>query len=257
MSYLDSKQTNKTRPELQFKTENNQYSNSLNQKKTIYFRDTLKQNGPNQKYADHMPYAYRSNVKPQGEFPCFENNPKGDFNPLASRENLNKYLKTKNSYFSRHKQCQACQRLNWSYGKNYNTSYQKTFPLIKGSFPSLKQTNEMSYQTRNNGKLKYKLGNYDTNNYVNNDYETYNEDSNVKYPKIEKKPNSLDNTEKQNNRYNTIDATNSIKNDNCGNKVINSYSYQPRFRRTFHKRQIFNNYKPFMVDDFHEYADYE
>lgn len=247
MSYLDNKLKNKTKTELQFKTECNQ-TNSLNQKKNIYFRDTLKQNGPNQRYADHMPYAYRPNVKPQGEFPCFENQ-KGDFNPLTSKENLNKYLKTKNSLFNRHRQCQACQRLNASYGKNYNTSYQKTFPLIKGSLPNLKNSNKMPYQTRN-----YKLGNYNTINYDNSDYETYNEDSNVKYPKIEKKSNGPDNTEKQNNRYNTIDATNSIKNEN---KIINSYSYQPRFRRTFHKRQIFNNYKPFMVDDFHEYADYE
>lgn len=244
MSYLDSKLTNKARPELQFKTEDNQ-ANSLNQK-SIYFRDTLKQNGPNQRYADHMPYAYRPNVKPQGEFPCFENYPKGDFNPLTSKENLNKYLKAKNSLFNRHSQCQACQKLNRSYGKNYNTSYQKPFPLIKGNYPNLKKSNKTPYQAKN--KL------YNTINYDNRDYESYNEDSNVKYPKIEKKSNGLDNTEKQNNRYNTIEATNSIKKEN---QVINSYSYQPRFRRTFHKRQIFNNYKPFMVDDFHEYADYE
>ena len=254
MSYLDNKQKNKTRPELQFKTENNQYPNSLNQKKTIYFRDTMNKNGPNQRYADHIPYAYRSTVKPAGELPSFETLPNGDFNPLTSRENLTRYLKTKNSLFTRHRQCQACQRLNGSYGKNYYTSYQKAFPLIKGNYPNLKKSNKIPFQTRNNGKLRYKLGNYNTINYDNNDYEAYNDDSNIKYPKIEKNVNGLDNAEKQNNRYNTIDATNSIKNEN---KIINSYSYQPRFRRTFHKRQIFNNYKPFMVDDFHEYADYE
>ena len=256
MSYLDNQTKDKTRAELQLKTESNQ-TNSLNQKRSIYFRDTLKQNGPNQRYADHMPYAYRSNVKPQGEFPCYENYPKGDFNPLTSRENLTKYLKAKNSLFNHHRQCQACQKLNGSYGKIYNTSYQKAFPLIKGNIKNLKNSNNMSYQSRNNGKINNKIGNYTTLNYDSNDYETYNEDSKINFPKIEKKTNRLDSTEKQNNRNNTIDATNSIKNENYGNNVINCYSYRPRFRRTFHKRQIFNNYKPFMVDDFHEYSDYE
>lgn len=257
MSYLDSNLKNKARPEIQFKTEGNQNTNSLNQKKSIYFRDTIKQTGLKQKYADHMPYPYRPSVKPQGEILGFDNHSKGEFNPLTSRQNLSKYLKTKNSLFSHHKSCQACQRLNGSYGKNLSTSYQNSFPLIKNA----KLT---TYQNRNNGRIKYKLGNYNTINYDNENnknYDQYNEtnynEDNIKYPKIEKNSKGLDNIEKQNNRYNTIDATNSIKNDNSGNKVTNSYSYKPRFRRTFHKRQIFNNYKPFMVDDFHEFADYE
>ena len=272
MSYVDNTLKNKAKPELQFLTENNQYTNSLNQKKTIYFRDTIKQNGPKQKYAEHIPYAYRSGVKPQGDdyMPYFENYPRGDINPLTSRQNLSKFLKTKNSLFGHHRQCQACSRLNGgSYGKNYYTSYQKTFPLIKGSFvgdnskyPNIKKSCIMPYQARSNGKLKYKLKNNNTLNYDNYDNYIYNEtncneDNKIKYPKIEKNNTGPDTIEKQNNRYNTIDATNSIKNENYGNQVLNSYSYKPRFRRTFHKRQIFNNYKPFMVDDFHEYADYE
>ena len=36
-----------------------------------------------------------------------------------------------------------------------------------------------------------------------------------------------------------------------------SYTIKPKIGRRFHKVQIFNNYKPFLVDDFREYAKYE
>ena len=48
-----------------------------------------------------------------------------------------------------------------------------------------------------------------------------------------------------------------VKIINNKSKYYNYYGATPKYKRTFHKTQIFNHYKPFMVDDFKEYADYE
>lgn len=46
------------------------------------------------------------------------------------------------------------------------------------------------------------------------------------------------------------------KSDTLNYFTSTNYKINPNFRRTFHKAQIFNNYKPFLVENFIMFADY-
>ena len=99
--------------------------------------------------------------------------------------------------------------------------------------------------TRNNRsqRLRYKIRDYDNYN-TNNEY---NNNFNNEYNEIN---NEYNNEQKANLKDNNIINRNKY----CGNEYLGA---TPKYKRRFHKTQIFNHYKPFMVDDFKEYADYE
>ena len=71
MSYVEENQN--TQNGFRNRTENNQYLNPLSKSNAIYFRDTIKQFCPHQRYVDHRPYPYRSFVRPPVDFNYYNN----------------------------------------------------------------------------------------------------------------------------------------------------------------------------------------
>ena len=251
---------------LEYHTENNKYLNPYNKANSIYFRDTIKQFCPHQRFVDHRPYPIRPFMNLPSDFnyfnnptekdsfvPCFKNYAKRELNPLVTRQDLAKYLKYNGGLIKHQRPCNSCSRINnGNYGRNYYNINHKSFPFINGNFTgtNFRITNGFNtpYQTRNNRSqhLRYKIrdyDNYNTNNDYNNQYN--NENINNEYAENDKeKKEDMKNIKKENEIISK-------------NKYINYYGATPNYKRTFHKTQIFNHYKPFMVDDFKEYADYE
>ena len=259
----------KNNTQIKYKTESFDNLIPINKKNSIYFRDTIKQFCPHQRYVDHRPNPFRNFVQPPNDFnyynnptekdtfvPCYNNYPKRELLPLVTRQDLNKYLKNNAKLFRHHKPCNSCSRINdGNYGRNYYTIYHKSFPFINGNFTGtnfrIKNRFINPYQTRNNGQPRYNINDENNNIYQRNyesnidnryDNNMNNMNNNDVINENEKNNNE---TEIKQNENNTISAKNTMSN------------YTPKFRRSFHKTQIFNHYKPFMVDDFKEFADYE
>lgn len=242
----------------------------IKKKYTIFFRDTIKQFCPYQRYIDRRPYPFRNAGTPYNEFnyynnpteketyfSCFHDYKKRELVPLVTRQDLNKYINNNSRLLKHKKPCKSCTKIkNGNYGINYYTIKQKSFPFINGNFTgtNFRITNKYGtpYQTRNNEKFKFRIRNGDYNNINNNNY-----DSNI------------DNNRYENNNNNFNSNNNSILSDNGigNNERINKLSemkkkmlkshYTPNIRKSFRKTQIFNYYKPFMVDDFQEFGKYE
>ena len=243
---------------LEYHTENNNY-NPYNKANSIYFRDTIKQFCPHQRFVDHRPYPIRPFMNLPSDFnyfnnptekdsfvPCFKNYEKRELNPLVTRQDLAKYLKYNGGLIKHQRPCNSCSRINnGNYGRNYYNINHKSFPFINGNFTGTNFRNTNGYNTPYTRPNRRDYDNYHTNNDYNNQYN--NENINNEYNENEK--------EKKED-FNTIN----VKKDNdliSKSKYINYYGATPNYKRTFHKTQIFNNYKPFMVDDFKEFADYE
>ena len=240
----------KNKSSLQFRTYNNNYISPYNKKQSIYFRDTIKQFCPHQRFVDHRTYPIRTFSRPPIDFnyynnptekdsfvPCFINYPKRELRPLVTRQDLVKFLKTNGRLLNHHRPCNSCNRINnGNYGRNYYTIYQKSFPFINGNFTGTNFRIRTGYQTPIGGGTRYKLRNYD---YKGDDYNQFNNECDENENKSEKIKNETNLKDK--------------------NKMASSdyFATNPKKLRKFHKTQIFNHYKPFMVDDFKEYADYE
>ena len=267
----------KNKAALGFQTDQNDYLNPYNKTSSVYFRDTIKQFCPHQRFVDHRPYPYRPFVKPPTDFnyfnnptekdsfvPCFKNYAKRELNPLVTRQDLSKYLKYNGGLIKHQRPCNSCSRINnGNYGRNYYTIYHKSFPFINGNFTgtNFRITNGFNtpYQTRNNrsNRIRYKLRDYD-NNYQNNN--EYNDNEYNNYNNNNMNMNMNMNEYNENVKENKEEENKNIKKENDLNnksKYYNYYGATPKYKRTFHKTQIFNHYKPFMVDDFKEFADYE
>ena len=85
----------------------------------------------------------------------------------------------------------------------------------------------------------------------------------VYYDPNKRKGNSTSNNNNFNSNNNSILSDNGIGNNERINKLsemkkkmLKSH-YTPNIRKSFRKTQIFNYYKPFMVDDFQEFGKYE
>ena len=257
----------KNKTTLGFQTDNNIYINPYKKENSIYFRDTIKQFCPHQRYVDHRPDPYRPFVKPPTDYnlfnnptekdsfvPCFKNYSKRELNPLVTRQDLSKFLKSNNGLIKHQRPCNSCSRINrGNYGRNYYTMYQKSFPFINGNFTGnnfrVIHGYNTPYQLRNNRsrELRYKIRDYDnyqTNNEYNNQFNYENNNNNEQNENEKEIKESCQNIKKENEL-------------NKQSKYYNYYGATPKYKRTFHKTQIFNHYKPFMVDDFKEFADYE
>ena len=256
---------NRNKSSLQFKTYNNEYIDPYNKKSDIYFRDTIKQFCPHQRFVDHRPYPIRNFVVPPIDFnyynnpiekdayvPCFKNYQKRELQPLVTRQDLAKYLKNNGKLINHQRPCNSCSRINdGNYGRNYYTFNHKSFPFINGNFTgtNFRITNgfNTSYGGNRSRRIRYKIRDYDnyqTNNEYNNEY---NNGNNNEY-------NNENNNEKEG-----FKKDNNLNSGKTGN-IFNETEYlreTPKIKRRFHKTQIFNRYKPYMVDDFKEFADYE
>lgn len=172
-----------------------------------------------------------------------------ELRPLVSRQDLSKYLRCNSFLIKSNKQKSLSNyKLNNISSKphrirNCSCFFRKNNKKIKSSnqdenFLGNRQNNLMSSKT-------YKLKNNNDIN-ENNRYEMFEESKNEK-SKINMKRRNLSDSEQmlQFKREQILNNFNS-----------SSYTIRPKNVRNFHKAQILNNYKPFLIDQFREFADY-
>ena len=290
MSYIE-------KPFLQTTLDNNTNRIKLitsKKKLPINFRYTRNQFCSFQKYVDHRPNPFRplknsiSNtnlfnypIQKEKYISCYKYIDKSKLHPLITRNDLIKYLKS-DSILLRHKTpCNSCSKINeGNYGRNYYSIIKKSFPFIKGNFTGKLNKFYTRYKTPTNSrnqanKLKYKFLE-NINKEFNNTYNT--EEKNISNNQMFKRINS-DNTininknnnkndvnikeERKNEKEEEFDINKFIKkNENKESKIISrnassNYFYRPIIRKRFHKTQIFDHCKPFLVDEFKEYGGYK
>ena len=277
-----------TKPKYQISTDNGFYKYHLNSrnKTPMNFRDTSSQFCPHQKFVDHRPYPYRSFLKSTSNFnyfncpiksenfiPCYKAMNKRKCLPLITRQDLAKYLKFNGTLLKHIRPCTSCIKINkGNYGRNYSTVNQKRFPFIDGNFvgsgPGIIPRYKTPLNSRNkNNHFRYRLSsskeayNNEVFTNINNNMRNNNELDNIYN-------NYMINDKKEERKNEEMDKFEEID-DNVGNnetkglKIIstnfsnNATFYQPLKRTKFHKTQIFNHYKPYLVDEFKEYAEYK
>ena len=277
-----------TKPKYQISTDNGFYKYHLTSrnKTPMNFRDTSSQFCPHQKFVDHRPYPYRSFLKSNSNFnyfnspvksenfiPCYKAMNKRKCLPLITRQDLAKYLKFNGTLLKHIRPCTSCIKINkGNYGRNYSTVNQKRFPFIDGNFvgsgPGIIPRYKTPLNSRNkNNHFRYRLSsskeayNNEVFTNINNNMRNNNELDNIYN-------NYMINDKKEERKNEEMDKFEEID-DNVGNnetkglKIIstnfsnNMTFYQPLKRTKFHKTQIFNHYKPYLVDEFKEYAEYK
>ena len=97
---------------------------------------------------------------------------------------------------------------------------------------------------------KYNSINNSNNNTINNNINEYQR------KKITTFNNEIN--EKKKNEKSALNQTDLYEIEKNNTMKLGIYKERPKsYRRLFQKRQIFNRFKPFLVDDFQEYSDYE
>ena len=229
---------------------------------TSYNRYTKNYFCPFQRYVEHRPNPYRplsrtNSCKNRFNFPiekekfisCYKFMDRRKLYPLITRDDLSKYIKFNTTLFKHKKPCGPCKNINQgNYGQNYYSINKRSFPFVNGNFCGnlvkfTPRINEQNSHSRNNSKkIRYKL--------IEKMPMDYTED---KYKSVQNVKNIFDKTPKNNMEE--------MKNEHCeGFQILsrnNSNSYFIRNTKTgFHKTQIFNNLKPFLVDEYKAFAEY-
>ncbi len=257
-----------------------------NSKLNLYLRYTRNQFCPFQRFVDHRPNPYRpssstpSSIKKfiyptdkEKYISCYKFIDKKKLYPLITRQDLSKYFNLDGILLKHNKPCFSCKKINQgNYGKNYYALVKKSFPFIKGNFSG----NITKFLPKNITPTSSRnLTNNLRNRFIENIHYNYNtEDTNANaytfrnaYNKEQKeqKEEQKQEEQKEEGENENKDKDNFVpfskKDDNPKVKLLirnNSSSFfnRPIFRR-FHKTQIFNRCKPFLVDEFKEYADYK
>ena len=275
----------------QFKTSNEngfqRYYITPTYRNPLFFRDTKKQFCPQQKFVDHRPFPYRSFVKSGSNFnyfntpidrenyiPCYKFINQKQCFPLVSRQDLLKYLKKNGKILKHLRPCNSCAKINkGNYGRNYSTIHQKSFPFINGNFigdntPRIIPRYKTPCNSRNVNKnnIRYKLASDED---YNNNQIFANSNINVnsmfdKYSILDKKEKE-EKEERKNEEIDKFDELEDLVKNNekvrikylSRNNMNNKTFYKPMEKRSFHKTQIFNHYKPYLVDEFKEFAEYK
>ena len=256
------------------RTEDNIAKNLISKKKiSIYSRDKMNKYQPLTKNTEYnKPFPFRSFVDfssntnnmnlPTEEEKNSSNYPKPEqsrYFPLITRQDLLKYLKKKGELLKFKKHCVSCEKLREENEKNYlSTLDQSNLPAITGRSLANKYKIIHRYKTPLNpqnkvSNLKYKFINFNTNR-SNSQMNLLTNSCNI-HPLEERKNDSTTIEE--------CDKSNDIP--NLGNDSLNVVSrnytkrffYKPKIRINFRKTQIFNNFKPYLVDEFHDYGAYE
>jgi len=203
-----------------------------------YINSNIHQFYPYRKYVKNSPFPYCSlkkyssndnspshQTEEEKNCPHYKKLEFRQFFPLITRQNLMKYL-------------------------NQNCSLQKSLPAINGRACEKKfkiiQKYKVPTLTRNmSSDLRHKIINFNT--------DEKNRTLNVsKLHPIE---------ETKNEGYEECDKTNDVVKENANDKLLsfenlNSIFYKPKKKTNFRKVQIFNHFKPFLVDEFREFAAY-
>ena len=223
----------------------------LTQDKTNYYH-------PSKIYLDKRSFPYRSfigiasNMNHQNEkeknAPYYHNCEKNRPLPLVTRQDLIKYLKQNKKLIKRKRFCISCEKINEENSKNeYLTIETKNFPVINGRAFGNKFKIVHNHKTISNPRnqercLKNKLiiCKTDDKNKMINILHNSSDISQIEERKNERKEkyDKLNEVDKNNNeRLKQISANNT--------KTVFNF---PKQRTNFHKIQIFNHCKPFLVD---------
>ena len=243
-------------------------------KSLINFRYTRSQFCPFQKYVDHRPNPYRPLTKSSSSsnlfnhpiekekyISCYKFMDKKKLYPLVTRNDLLKYFKRDGTLLLHKIPCHSCNKINQgNYGRNYYSIIKKSFPFIKGNFVGDLNQFFPRYKTpissRNlTNKIKNKFF-QDISNKYNNNYTT--EEKNTDKNTFRKIYDMEQKEERKNEKENEVIN----KNENrryifLSRNASSNYFYRPVIRKSFHKTQIFDHCKPYLVDEFKEYGDYK
>ena len=234
---------------------------------------------PFQKYVDHRPYPYRpltnstSNtnlfnhpIDKEKYVSCFRNMNKKKLYPLITRSDLAKYLKLDGTLLRHQTPCSACNRINrGNYGRNYYSLIKKSFPFVKGNFCGnltkfFLRNNTPSNSRNQTDRFKNRFFNNINDKYDNNFNTDEKNLSQNKFKKIYDMDKKEESKNEKNDDFNNNEFMN--ENENKRYKFISrnasaNYFYRPVIKKTFHKTQIFDHCKPYLVDTFKEYGTYK
>lgn len=217
----------------------------------------------------------RYNGGPQKEY---------DYNNYITRDNISKFIQKRNNSNRYKRPCGCYSKYNISkYSQvfphpeyeNENQygfyNQQQKLPLIGDNANNLRYSYTNGFTTpeiknKRSGKLTYNLKeNYENENQLNTESNNLakNQNANGNVPEnvnnINENINQIDNNEVINDGKVEENNENIEKKVSNGNTIFilknNCFNIKPK--RRFHKVQIFNNYKPFLVDDFKEYGYFE
>ena len=248
----------------QFLTEYHKCYNTFNKSNNFSFRDKIQKSFVHPKYAN-INNKYRSNsygtfLKSSAPFNYYNNNTDNIFicynggpkKQYKHSTNPSKYLKKSISSSLKYKKPCGCYS-NYNISKysqcfepsyNYNTFYQEQeLPMINRN-NNISNSNEYYMNKFNipliknrNGKISYKLK------------------ENIEIFKKEERKNTEPNPEEI--EIKNRDKNKEINKEKNMNDEFTKNYFNLKPRKRFHKTQILNNYKPFLVDDFKDYGDYE
>jgi hypothetical protein len=293
MSFTQRAKTPKN-TKIKFLATSQNHYNSFNNANLSSIREKIKKKSYNLNYNNFRPnsskyntflkssapFKYCNNINNKDSLVVYYNGgPRKQFCPLITRENLSQYLKNRSTSFRFKRPCgcysnvysskyiQEYQYPNYERKEHYNTfCKENNLPNICDNENIRHSKGFMSPQilTRKNGKITYKLkGNLDDDKYrINTESNNYTKNKNIEVQEqVEKKEkeeiNDLEYEEKQGdiNEKKEEEESNDLNNEKNQKKKYNIFNIRPR--RRFHKVQIFNNCKPFLVDDFKDYGYYE
>ena len=248
-----------------------------------------KPNQFNSFFKSSAPFNYYHNMNDRDRLLVrYNGGPQKEYNSFITRDNLSHFLRKKNNSNRYKRPCGCYSKYNitkysqvlehpqydreYQYG-NYNRG--QKLPLIGDNDNNLRYSYTNGLMTpdiknKRIGKLTCKLkDNYDSENYPLNN-ESNNLANNQNACENDAHENVNVNVNENINQNENNEAINDVKeeekNENIEKKVSNGNTifimknnncFNIKPRRRFHKVQIFNNYKPFLVDDFKEYGFFE
>jgi hypothetical protein len=249
-------------------------SNYLIPKKkiSIYSKDKINKYQLPKKILEYKPFPFRSfidfssnpnslNYPTENEknFP-YNPNPEKSRNFLMTRQDFIKYLKKKSDLLKFKKHCISCEKLREENEKNYlSTIEQRNLPSITGRSFGNKYTIIQRFKTPVNAprnkvsNLKYKLINFKTNR-SNSGINLLNTSNSVNLKEERKNDSTVDeDSDKLNEILKPTNESVNVVSRNYNKRIF----FKPKIRTNFRKTQIFNHYKPYLVDEFKDYGMYE
>lgn len=250
-------------------------SNNLIPKKkiSIYNKEKINKYLLPKKILEYKPFPFRSFIdcssNPNSINYPSENEKNAPFNPnldisrnfpLITRQDFIKYLKKKSDLLKFKKRCISCEKLREENEKNYlSTIDQRNLPSITGRSFGNKYSIIHRYKTPLNAprnkvyNLKYKLINFKTNR-SNSGINLLNTSNSVNLKEERKNDSTVDEEcEKLNEILKPTNESVNVVSRNNIKKIV----FKPKIRTNFRKTQIFNHFKPYLVDEFKDYGIYE
>ena len=244
-----------------------EYSN-LSQKKHFYKKPNIYSSFIN----SSAPFIYYKNPSDKNTFIInYNGGPKKQIHLFKKTDDLKNNLNEKQIIFRNYKQC-GCLFNYYMPKLSRSLSYNEYF---KNNYINMKKAHFNNYNKvyltpSNNGLRSFKR-NMTPNHFRMTkdgkivltlkkfrDENINEENNNLRYESQKKYENNENNENNEYNENNEINENNENNDKNYkGRNKFNSslYNFRPRIFNSFHKTQIFNHCKPYLVDQFHEFPD--